>query len=174
MIRFAFCLCLSLGGFSSTLDFPPSATIPVDLNFAQSGYYAVKFDAGKFVAAFHQAEKQAGPGVKLLSRGEAHLTLLTPPEFQRLSESERQKLLVELQGLDWSKPQIKLLCLGRGEVPLNGKPESAYFVVAEAPGIQKIREKFGLKVFYPHVTVGFTRRDLHFEDGVIKDRSTCI
>ena len=37
-----------------------------------------------------------------------------------------------------------------------------------------IREKYHLTDFYPHITLGFTKRDLHFEDGVRKDKSTCV
>lgn len=34
--------------------------------------------------------------------------------------------------------------------------------------------KFRAERFFPNITVGFNKRDLHESDGVIKDKTTCF
>lgn len=148
-----------------------AALRPADKKFDKGTYFAVSLLSEHFKAALAEAERRAGRALQ--TRDESHLTVLTPPEFMRLSPELRQQLLKDLQALDWTKSQIKPLCIGHGEAEVKGHKEAAFFVVVEAAGIKKIREKYGLQDFYPHITLGFTKRDLHFEDGVRKDTSSC-
>ncbi|RKP24016.1 hypothetical protein SYNPS1DRAFT_30214 [Syncephalis pseudoplumigaleata] len=62
-----------------------------------------------------------------------------------------------------------------------------YYLVVESAGLVAVREAiarlfrarggrpsdFCATAFWPHITLGFTDRDLFVEDGVFKDRTTC-
>lgn len=121
----------------------------------------------------------------LKTRGEAHITVLSPPEFAFFNGKFP---MVEIEAL--VKPFLKTaqwqnLCIGQGH--LAQKPEvKTYFVVIKSQDLLALRrliksesEKRGLispfnpEEFLPHITLGFTERDLHFQDGVKKDLSSC-
>lgn len=70
-----------------------------------------------------------------------------------------------------------------------GKKEiKTYFLVVGSPALLAIRKKisklfvekggqakdFVADNFFPHVTIGFTQRDLFESDGVVKDATSCI
>jgi 2'-5' RNA ligase len=127
--------------------------------------------------------------VKLLSRGESHVTVLTPPEFDEL----KSKLsMADINAIATKnliqETKLTPVCLGQGRGMLDGKEEQAFFVVIEASGLVKVRraiadafrarggsrESFNPDHFYPHITVGFTKADLHEQNGVIKDAASCL
>lgn len=118
-------------------------------------------------------------------RGEAHITVITPVEYwdvlrQKLSMAEINAIALDC-GIQSS--DVKLLGIGSGRAVLNGKEEETFFIIAESRNLRRIRreiarrfvEKGGLpglfypETFYPHITLGYTLRDLHIQDGVIKD-----
>jgi hypothetical protein len=138
-------------------------------DFDRGTYASIVFSVKNFTPALKRAEEHAGSG--LLTRGEAHLTVLTPPEYMRIEGKLRKKILSEMKTADGD---LKAVCIGRGQAELNGKMEYAYYVVVDAPAIRAIRQKYHLVDFYPHITLGFSKRDLHFEDGVRKDKTTCV
>lgn len=122
-------------------------------------------------------------GIKLKTRGEAHITLITPPEFdvlsKHLAESEIRHAF-DAVALRPAEP----VCVGRGQV---GAAKTYYVVVKLASALrarellaQKYKSRggdgaqFKAAVFYPHVTLGFTDRDLHIQDGVVKDAKSCV
>lgn len=127
--------------------------------------------------------------VDLKSRGEAHITVVTPQELvvlrSRLS-LEQINGLIDKAALQ--KKPIQLQCLGRGRFTQGHGQLLTYFIVVDAPGLLQVREKlrqifvaaggekevFAAELFYPHITVGYTDRDLHFSDGVVKDKKSCI
>ncbi len=148
------------------------AFVPVNHGFDQGTYIAIPLKLDAFAAAY--ANAQAAAGSKLKNRGEAHMTVVTPPEMQSLDKSSRAKFLEQLNGIDWTQKIITPICLGRGFSDLDGQRESTYFIVVDSPAVNAVREKFGLKHFFPHITLGFSKRDLHFEDGVVKDRKSCF
>ncbi|HET9239797.1 MAG TPA: 2'-5' RNA ligase family protein [Oligoflexus sp.] len=134
-------------------------------------------------------EIEAREGVVLQSRGEAHITVITPPEMTVL----RTRLSLEqINGtIEKSRIQsipIQLQCVGRGQLKQADRKLATYFIVVQAPGLLQVREKlrqqfiaaggekqaFSVERFRPHITVGFTERDLHPEDGVIKDSRSCL
>lgn len=154
------------------MNLPPAAMKPVNMDFDRETYAAISFPVKDFSSALKRAEEAASE--KLLTRGEAHLTILTPPEYMKLNAKFRKQLIHEVQHLDWSKSPIKPVCIGHAKTELNGKSESTFYIVAEADAIAKIREKYHLGEFYPHITLGYTKRDLHIEDGVKKDLSSCV
>ncbi|MBL7687376.1 MAG: hypothetical protein JNJ49_05035 [Bdellovibrionaceae bacterium] len=122
-------------------------------------------------------------GIKLKTRGEAHITLITPPEFdvlsKHLAESEIRHAF-DAVALRPAEP----ICVGRGHVGA----AKTYYVVVKLASALKVREllakkfkarggdlaQFKAAVFYPHVTLGFTDRDLHIQDGVVKDAKSCV
>ena len=81
--------------------------------------------------------------------------------------------------------RFDLLCVGRGVAVLDNKTEETYFVVVKSAALVSIREKVvalfksrggdpaRIRPFYPHITIGYTKRDLFEADGVIKDLKSC-
>ncbi|MGZ3723775.1 MAG: hypothetical protein ACXVA9_12620 [Bdellovibrionales bacterium] len=154
------------------VNIPAKAFVPEQQDYDHGSYAAINFPVKHFAPALKAAEDVAGGN--LITRGEAHLTVLTPPEFNRIEGKTRKKILSEMKEIAAREGEIKPLCLGRGQAELNGKVEFTYYIVIEAKGIRAIREKYHLTDFYPHITLGFTKRDLHFEDGVRKDKASCV
>lgn len=128
-------------------------------------------------------------GQTLLDRGEGHVTLVTPPEFAILSlQVPRDEMLQLAEDSGLNDDDFNVVCLGRGQIVTEGETLSAYFLVLEQPSLLTYRNElytryvarggdatlFDPSRFYPHVTVAFTKRDLHVEDGVIKDASACL
>ena len=125
----------------------------------------------------------------LINRGEAHITVVTPPEFDRqlkphISIEQINKIARDMNIQD---AQFELVCLGRGQVRQDNKTLSTYFVVVESPQLLAIRQAVHDKFvenggdakafkpthFYPHITVGYTDKDLHESQGVFKDKRSC-
>ncbi len=120
----------------------------------------------------------------LKNRGEAHITIVTPPEytsklngFVSVEEMNSVALKHDIQGVPFD-----IIGLGSGSISVEGGVEETFYLVVRSPGLSQIRETIfnlalsrGAKisadefVFYPHITVGFTLRDLFIQDGIIKD-----
>ena len=153
----------------------------------QTNYVAMPLPFAPFAELYQQLSARVPE--KLISRGEAHVTVLTPPEFEKLkSHLSIDEINAITTALEIQSVKVKPFCLGRGDTVIEGKHEQTYFVVVEAAGLLKIRlavaEEFvkrgGLpsafiaEHFYPHGTVGFTKRDLFDQDGVIKNLKSCV
>lgn len=123
-----------------------------------------------------QTEKKRGK--------EAHLTVLTPPEYWSLHSHLKMqeinaKFLDQLQKLTF-----RIKCLAKAEKD----GIQTFFLVAESEEIIQFREKiyqlfisnggdpraFNPRVYYPHITVGFNKRDLHERDEILKSSSYCV
>lgn len=117
--------------------------------------------------------------------GEAHVTVITPVEYWQVL---RPYLTIEeinqiAQAQHIQSALVTLLGMGRGQLEINGKTEETYFVIVKSPELLKVRkavykeficrggnaEDFDPAAFYPHITVAYTLRDLHIQDGVKKD-----
>lgn len=117
--------------------------------------------------------------------GEAHVTVITPPEYSQILKKyvsidkiEQIALQNHIQSSD-----LSIMGIGKGSAKINGKKESTYFIIVHSKNLLKIRKliyreylKNGGKAgawdpthFFPHITVGYTLRDLHENNGVIKD-----
>lgn len=116
-------------------------------------------------------------GTKLINRAEAHITVITPPEFTKLTAKASAETIHQ-EWEAWKTKTFTKVCLGEGSL----KELKTYYVVVEAPELLTFREylknkyavdDFKPSVFYPHITLGFTEKDLHFEQGVIKDQKSC-
>ena len=125
----------------------------------------------------------------LKSRGEAHITVITPPEY-----TDDLSKFISIKEIDEIAEKFKIqsstytpVCLGRGFTTAANKDYlETYFIVVRSPDLLKIREeiakvyyqrggkKFDPLKFYPHITVGFTERDLYDTDGVIKNEKLCM
>lgn len=127
--------------------------------------------------------------ITLKNRGEAHITVISPPEFKKMQKKLSMKeiySLAEKRGL--LQTPYQLICIGKGTASERGETLSTYFAVVQAENLFSIRKAiqdlyikrggdkgdFNPEQFYPHVTLGFTHRDLHFEDGIIKGANSCI
>lgn len=151
-------------------------------------YLAMNIQYQPISELFQQLNHQLGG--KLKQRDEAHITVITPPEFDDvlskvLSIEDIDKVARQrnIQSSDFS-----VTCLGKGEVSANNQSLETYFVVVESPSLFKIREEiaalyierggnvgeFNANAFYPHITVGFNPRDLHLSDGIVKDKQSCF
>ncbi len=134
---------------------------------------------------------QALDGVSLKSRGEAHITVVTPVEYWSILKPhnitiEQINQIADLMKIQNSK--FDPLCVGRGSVILSGKEENTYFIVVQSNDLVNIRREiqallvqmgggateFNPENFYPHITIGFTSRDLHESDGIIKNTRLCV
>lgn len=127
--------------------------------------------------------------LNLVHRGEAHITVITPPEFERLRSVLSMELINEVALLNRiQETPFEIVCIGRGQIQENRKTLSTYFVVVDAPELLTMRHtiatlykthggrpsEFDPDLFYPHITIGYTERDLHLQDGVAKDKSSCL
>jgi hypothetical protein len=127
----------------------------------------------------------------LKHRGEAHITVITPIEFnqilsKKLTMEEINKVARD-NNLQSSK--FEVVCLAEGELRLrDNTSEYTYFLVVKSPDLEAVRFKIHQlyvkkggrskdwfpQSYYPHITFGFTQRDLHESDGVIKNEASCI
>lgn len=125
-------------------------------------------------------------GVTLKTRGEAHITVVTPVEYWNILKS---KISIEeinriAEQMDIQNSTFEIVCLGRGQLNL----AKTYFVVVTSEDLTNIRKAvqnafiskggsptvFDPLNFYPHITLGFTDRDLHESDGVVKGSNSCV
>lgn len=124
------------------------------------------------------------------NRGEAHITVLTPPEFETLKDLVSMDEINEIAlKNDIQKSDLQFLCIGTGQKIAGSKTMQTFFIVVKSNNLFKIRSeiehlyksradrssksKFNSLHFYPHITLGFTDSDLHEQDGVIKDQTSC-
>lgn len=117
--------------------------------------------------------------------GEAHITVITPPEYKGvLSKRLSMKRIAAIASEEKiQESDLTIKGLGCGQKELHGTTEQTFFIIVESANLLKIRTRIyeeylkagGAKdawnpdAYYPHITVGFTKRDLHEGDGVIKD-----
>ena len=126
----------------------------------------------------------------LTNRGEAHITVVTPVEFYK----RLRPLGIKIQQIDAIALEHRIqfseftpICLGRGQIKIGNNLEETYYVVVNSPDLLSIRkvvyelvlskggskEDFDPDHFFPHITLGFTKRDLHESDGILKGPKTC-
>lgn len=127
----------------------------------------------------------------LTNRGEAHITVLTPPEYW----SVFRPMGISIQDVNdiaekrkIQSSDLSILCLGQGQAVIDNKKEDTFYVVIHSKNLLLIRNDlqkllilkggkesdFDPNKFFPHITLGFTKRDLHESDGIIKDEKSCL
>jgi hypothetical protein len=153
---------------------------------SHADYLAQSLRSSPFETLRKELEKELRSPLK--NRGEAHLTVITPPEWkileQKISMAEAEKIAMNQK---IQAASFEPLCIGVGEKKAGEKTLKTYFVVVRSPGLLKYRRTledlfrsrggagaFRADHFFPHVTLGFTDRDLHESDGVVKDEKSCL
>jgi 2'-5' RNA ligase len=135
------------------------------------------------------AQLAADHPLKLKNRGEAHITVITPPEFadvlqHKISIVDIDKIAAEMA---IQSSAFSVLCLGRGTAQIKQQPVGTFYLLVESTALLNIRHKIhALYVlrggqstafiptdYFPHITLAFSVRDLHESDGVIKNRQSC-
>lgn len=123
---------------------------------------------------------------KLKHRGEAHITIITPVEYtqvlkEKISIHEINQIAMNAHV---QSSKFNILCLGEGKA----KQASTFYVIVSSTELLNLRvaihqlfisrggnpSAFNPHHYYPHITVGYTERDLHEADGIIKNKNTCI
>jgi 2'-5' RNA ligase len=151
-------------------------------------YLSMNLPYGPYKDLLEQLQRVEG--ITLSNRGEAHITVVTPIEYDKilkkhLSIAEIHKIA---EAAKIQETAFIPVCVGKGQKELNGKIEKAYFVVVDSPALIDLRgqieaayvknggkpQHFVPERFFPHVTLGYTARDLHYEDGVIKNKTNCL
>lgn len=122
----------------------------------------------------------------LLHRGEAHITVLSPPEWEILTSHLRPTHIEEIaQIFKIQQMPFEVLCVGSYSSPDKG---ATYFLVINSPHLFDLRtrihraftqlggnpDKFDPTHYFPHITLGFDVKDFHHADGAIKDSSSCV
>ncbi|MFZ4713528.1 MAG: 2'-5' RNA ligase family protein [Bacteriovoracaceae bacterium] len=147
-------------------------------------YLSMELPYAPVKALYQDLQKRLGK--KLITRKEAHITVITPVEFDEALSSKLTMSKIEeiAKKYDIQNSPFTIKCLGRAEV----KGNETYYLVVESEALTKIRSEIArefvmnhgvmgvfkpVKYFFPHITVGFTKRDLHLADGVVKDEKTC-
>lgn len=124
----------------------------------------------------------------LANRGEAHITVLTPPEYKVLQSGPNPVTHAQIQALA-DKHRIQdakfdIVCLGKAHIP----GEAAYYVVVKSTDLLELRRAvfelykkqggntslFDPDNFYGHITLGFLKNDLHDSNGVKKGKNSCL
>ncbi len=117
--------------------------------------------------------------------GEAHITVVTPVEYFNVLKSKLSMKEIDTiaERYDIQSSKINVLGIGSGKLSINGKNEDTYFVIVDSADLRLIRlmifyeftrrggerTAFDPAWFFPHITIGYTKRDLHEADGVLKN-----
>ena len=112
----------------------------------------------------------------LKTRGEAHITILTPIEYHCVFLAQGITIDQLKSVVDMKKHnQFEFSSIGNGYKDL----DETFFIIAKSNDLLDIRKnlqsllkdpsKFDYTNFYPHTTLGFSKRDLHESDGVFKN-----
>lgn len=127
----------------------------------------------------------------MTSRGETHITVITPIEYWNILRPRRisiKEISALARRMKIQNSKIEISCLGVGKAKIGNMEEKTYYVVVESQDLISIRQEIQKLVvargglvsdfdpynFHPHITVGFTLRDLHESDGVIKNINSCL
>lgn len=180
---------------SETAATAPQGHFDLDTRIYQTATLSFEASSGNDYLAMNVPYAPAGrmkddllkrTGKTLRDRGEAHITVITPPEYKIISpyltigEIKQMAATMNLQ-----KSQFEVRCLGHFNLKDNKLTEVYYLVVASddlvrfREAVQKRMEAEGGRGFvaghyYPHITLGFTSRDLHESDGAIKNEKSCV
>lgn len=116
--------------------------------------------------------------------GEAHVTVITPPEYHNILS--RYLTMEDIEAIAQTNQiqsaDLVIQGIGSGRKLINGSIEETYFLIFESSKLRSIRQliweeyvshggnpsDWDPRHFYPHVTIGFTKQDLH-EPDVLKD-----
>jgi hypothetical protein len=138
---------------------------------------------------------QLGAQASLRGRDEAHITVITPPEFDKVLRPfvtmEEINDMARGAGnrageLPLQQMSFAVHSLGRAQARIDKKLQATYYVIVESPDLLALRQRifelyrerggepsqFDPATFYPHVTIAFSERDLHIADNVYKGKNS--
>jgi 2'-5' RNA ligase len=117
--------------------------------------------------------------------GEAHVTVITPVEFYHVLKNKLSMKEIEAiaDKYDIQESMLSLHGIGSAKEMVEGKEEETFFVIVDSANLRNIRQQifyeftrrggdrgaFDPAWFFPHITIGYTKRDLHESDGVKKN-----
>ncbi|KAJ1947651.1 hypothetical protein GGF37_000234 [Kickxella alabastrina] len=175
---------------SSKLPFANHSTLEPYQSYLQQ-----TLDFTHFQSLFDSVNNLSGGGI-LRTRGEAHITVISPPEYDMVLKPAGLTI-EEIEGIALrSKIQaarIAPVCLGRFKGRLKEEEQEGELllfslVVADVYGdlmairrdvFKLFRERGGQgalfqpEAFWPHVTIGYNQRDLFVQDGIYKGSNYC-
>jgi 2'-5' RNA ligase len=172
---------LSHGPFALDAAVLDTASVPFQ---GQGSYLSLEVPYAPVSSLRTEIEQAAGANAHLKNRGEAHITVVTPPEAQalksKLSMNEIEKIA---RAMDLQSADLTLECIGVGS---KGTLQTVYVVVQSQRLLEvrrAVRDRFvslggkatafNADAYLPHITLGFTDRDLFESDGVVKDVASC-
>lgn len=151
-----------------------------------ASYTAMNIDASAIEPLKEELQQRFHTPLK--SRGESHITLITSPEMKVLRTKLTPKEINALVKPKIQSSRFDIVCVGKGEVKQGNRELATYYLVIRSEDLMNLRieilkafqakggssEDFLVAKYHPHITIGFTDRDLHEADGVIKDTRSCI
>lgn len=166
----------------SALDNSEVAFIPHTIPKPYQSYVSYEIAYPPVKELLEELKKTTGP---LTDRGEAHITVITPPEFDRVLSKvlkiEEINELVLAENIQ--RATYEPVCIGSG----SKDDRKTYYVVVRSPELLRLREavhklyleKNGKEIFdpgnyYPHITLGYINGDVHEDDGLKKNDKTCL
>lgn len=166
----------------SALDNREVAFIPHTTPKPYLRYVSYEINYPPVRALLEEVKAKVGP---LSDRGEAHITVITPPEFDRVLgkvltiEEINEVVLAE----NIQQATYEPVCVGTG----SKGDRKAYYIVVRSPELVRIRravhdlylakkgqEQFDPEWFFPHITLGYINGDVHEDDGLYKNEKTCL
>lgn len=172
---------------SAPMTFTISSAVHENVPFESNrGYLALNVAALPVKKVLEDLKRETG--LRLSNRGEAHVTVLTPAEYSAVASvigGSGIEAVAEKANIQESA--FETVCVGKGSARVGSKTESTFFIVVKSPDLLNLRQAIldeyhalggdGQPLepahYYPHITIGFTKTDLHEEQGVIKDESSC-
>jgi len=159
-------------------------------------YLSLNLNVALLTPILTRLQRQSSQTLK--SRGDAHITVINPDEFNKSFQKNNQLKMADIDAFAMANGLQNLaftpVCIGRVATMISGAKNSSappaspsqvyaetFYILVDAPAIadlrQKIADKFNLTLnpgFESHITVGFNVRDLQPTDNVVKSVSTCM
>ena len=107
--------------------------------FFQS-YLTINLPYSPVRSLWKQLEEKLGRS--LISRGEGHITVITPPEFtdvlsKKITIQEIHQLAKKMK---IQEAEFDVLCIGNGKKTIEGTIEETFFIVVQSEDLLKIRK----------------------------------
>ncbi|KAJ8652990.1 hypothetical protein O0I10_011371 [Lichtheimia ornata] len=160
-----------------------SSSIPFKKN---DGWLGMNLDY-KYVEPI--ANKLNSTEQPLFNRGESHITVVTPPEFNLLANAG--VTLDEINNIarqhKIQASRFRVVCLGREDVKVDNEQYIVYQLIVDSRDLLNIRRAifrlyaskggntalFNPDNYNPHITVAFSVNDLFEANGVSKGYNVC-
>lgn len=117
--------------------------------------------------------------------GEAHVTTINPVEFRSVLRFHlsMERINQIARDEDIQSSDLQIMGIGSGEREINGSLEETFYLIVDSAKLRKIRyliyqefvsnggdpKAFDPTWFFPHITIGFTERDIHENSGLLKN-----